>query len=564
MKASRSDRFAAFGAATKGALRRAVAALEIVPVVRVVAVVVTSLTLFPTRPVLAQSDLSGSGKGFVSTVAQGDLFMNLGYDARGNLAKEESSQGVSRLVEYDEWDRVVRETSGIVSAGPLDPAPVVVEYGYDAAGRLAFEKRNQTQAAGGGSGIGTQVREVVTRYTYDERGQLLTMTEEGLAGPSGGVSDTGTTTFSYQPGTGHLDTVTSPAGVVTKYRYDAAGRLAGERTEAPGVSPSPGESLRGYDILSRVNYQTDGDTAPGKVGEWKGIYDGFSRLVRQTLPTGAILEADYDQADGITEVRAKDAAGVLLSRISGVKLTTTGEVVDLSEHQGTGTPRRVQKTLDAAGRTTHVLNDGRVEREYEFQPATGRLLVEKTPTREQRYTYDGGSLWAKSVAAGEAQTGPSCSAFLPSTTTEIRRDAQGRPVAETKSDGKSTTYLWDEEGRPLLTREGSEAHFLTWDSRGALARLNRPNGRGETTFGYDLDGRPIRQVHTVPGLLAPEVTSAGIDAAGRRASLNLPDGGTELYRYDSDGELSEVTRPDGVKVGIERDRANRITRILPT
>lgn len=73
--------------------------------------------------------------------------------------------------------------------------------------------------------------------------------------------------------------------LVTTYRYDPAGRLAGSRTGAEG------ERQLGYDEMSRVVFETDGDA-----GVWRCRYDAWDRRFHEELPTGAVVRHRFDRA----------------------------------------------------------------------------------------------------------------------------------------------------------------------------------------------------------------------------------------------------------------------------
>lgn len=508
-----------------------------------------------------------AGMGFPKTVSQGPLFESVGYDGRGNVLRKDSSHGSAASFEIDEWDRPIRETA--IPVGATAPG-ADVQAGYDEAGHLVVERRKQTYATGVES---TGTRWVETRYAYDERERLTTVEEDGVGDPASSAGmpacceATAVTTLEYHPTTGTLQRVTrratNPGDVVTEYEHDVAGRLVKETVLAPGATTPPGPIEKGYDNMGRVVWEADGDTAPGKRGEWKGVYDAWDRLVTQLLPTGATIDATYDDADGLKSLKARSAAGELLAEITDVNVATSGEVTALTESQTADKKRQISRLLDAAGRPSAVTDAGRVEEGYEYEPGTGRLAAKKTSTREERFSYATGSPFANGVQEGEVATGASCGSFVPTQASSVTRDHDGRPLIETSDDGTVTTYSWDEEGKPLVVRQGSEHQILTWDSASRLVRVDRATGRGHTLFRYDLDGRLLER-RDVLGSGEAETTVSHYDAAGRLVDTLLPDGAVETYEHDADGEVKRIVRSDGVALDVTRDAANLPQTVIPS
>jgi YD repeat-containing protein len=132
-----------------------------------------------------------------------------------------------------------------------------------------------------------------TTYTYTTDGQVETVTTP----PRAGITEDRTTTYSYDPVTRNLMSVTGPGGVTASYTYDAYGRL---RTTSDAD-----------------NYTLTYD------------YDGLDRPMRMTYPDGTYDETVYE---GLDPVRRRDRLG----RWS---------------HTFYDSSRRVAATRDAAGRT---------------------------------------------------------------------------------------------------------------------------------------------------------------------------------------------------------------------
>src|SRR5690606_18085042 len=123
------------------------------------------------------------------------------YDEYRNRTKITYPDGATKSWTYEPaYSRALRETNEL---------GVVTRYAYDARGNL-LEK---TEA------LGTSA-ERLSRYTYDDYGQLLTETSVGDA-----VTATAVTEYSYDSW-GNLASQTDPEGHATHYvQYDVMGNL---------------------------------------------------------------------------------------------------------------------------------------------------------------------------------------------------------------------------------------------------------------------------------------------------------------------------------------------------
>jgi YD repeat-containing protein len=161
--------------------------------------------------------------------------------------------------------------------------------------------------------------------SFDGRGNLLTVTDEVLAGtttftyeptfsqvasltddrgkttsftydPSGNLSLVETplhrqTSFTYTP-EGLVDTLTDALGTVTDLDYDAAGNVA-TITQGSGVEARVTSFT--YTPEGLVDTITDPE---GRVVDFD--YDALGRVVRQTFPDLRLVEFDYDEAGNLT------------------------------------------------------------------------------------------------------------------------------------------------------------------------------------------------------------------------------------------------------------------------
>jgi len=150
----------------------------------------------------------------------------------------------------------------------------------------------------------SQVTETVG-YTYDALGRKSSVTDS--ADPSTGSGEPGTTTYTYDPITGNVASVTSPQGTVN-YVYDpATGRLIETWTGTSHASATT-DTLYGYNLqgeLASVTVAKQNGTAPAApAAQYAGfdargdgepgiglpttlyLYDADGNLVKQLNPNG--------------------------------------------------------------------------------------------------------------------------------------------------------------------------------------------------------------------------------------------------------------------------------------
>ncbi len=159
-------------------------------------------------------------------------------------------------------------------------------------------------------------------------------------------------------------------------------------------------------------------------------------------------------------------------------------------------------------------------------------------------------------------------------------DAQGKLLAAEQPGVTALTYRYDSYGRPIEATQGERSATSTYSAAGWLAtstdalghttsytrdtlgRITQtilPDGR---TVAYDYDTAGNMTKLTAPGR-APNVF--GFSPAGSRISWTapaVPDAGDSTeYRYDADGDISSIVRPDATTIDIDRDSAGRATQV---
>ncbi|HKH43760.1 MAG TPA: Ig-like domain-containing protein [Thermoanaerobaculia bacterium] len=543
------------------------------------------------------------GAGLARRIERGSgesaFWSQIDYDKFYNPERVGTSQGTTTLTKYDSKDRPVRIVSGLTSDGRFAQVGAAecgegdgarTEKAYDAAGHLVRERRLQDyiDPADGA----TKCRWVETRYTYNAREQLVSLEETHLASAAapGQVTAAPQAVAVYEYDEhGRLDSertrAVSRPDLVTAYTYDDAGRTSATRTGDEGLRQV------GYDRVSRVVFSSDGDQ-----GVWQARYDAWGKLFQEEKATGVVVRRRFDKAGNLIEETTFDADPLTTPSakvLADVKTHFTSfGVMDrtakaLTEPAGSNPPEILvtEQVFDDSGRVTEVwsgpplVSDAtRVDREkarrektVEYEPSGGRVRFERfggddatAPLHAVRYDYnpDNDATWPDAVTLLESVPGQTD--LVATQTVAYRRDAFGRPIEESHSDGSLTLTTYDRGGDAIRARTGAgDEMSVSYDGRGLPVKVVRPNGRGFTLYAYDLDGSMLREATRTASAELWE-TVYGYDATGRVANVAYADGTTETSTYNSDSTLATLRTRDGLLLTHDYDPANRLRSVTPT
>ncbi|MFO7902876.1 MAG: RHS repeat-associated core domain-containing protein [Pirellulaceae bacterium] len=470
---------------------------------------------------------------------------NYSYDAWGNLRATRDPLGATTRYQYDAFGQRTRVTHP--SPGTRQHEAPVSQFIHDAAGQLIESRERGPQGWRVTSYeyddlgqrrrmLGPQDsngRRLETEYTYDQRGNLVSVTEAGerttrfeydqldrkilmLQPDPDGVGPLGVPTTRYQysvDGTLRAESFFNSAdpetAVVTRYETDALGRVIHEVTSDPdGAGPRVApESFYRYDIMGNRISETE-VIGPGQTVTRNFLFDRHDRLWKST-----------DMENGET-------TGEMIQVYD-----TLGNVIGLRERVGgdTATPlyRKTDFAYDALGR--EVMRAGPAPLAGGERPTTFSVYDAMDNLRLER---DAGGAW-----------------------TEYQVDALGRVVAVIESET-------EDHASPVTTME-----YTVSDD---LAAIEDPLGR-RTEFQYDNLGRMIvERVPAVNGSSGDAIAEMrhGYDVYGNKVSTNDADGNSFRVTHDAldrpvrltaNGETSE-RRYDGLgRVAFETDPLGSVT-----
>jgi RHS repeat-associated protein len=441
---------------------------------------------------------------------------NYKYDSNGNMVEMDQpapTSGGSALVTkwaYGAFNEMTDE---------WDPNNDHAVWAYDSRGNLASE----TDPDGN-----------KTTYTYDSQGDMLTKTTQQGSDVQNGSQGT-TSTYTYDPTTGELDSVEDPEGNTTNYGYDALGR----RTSV--TTPNLATTTYAYDNDSNVTSITYPAASQGaQQGTVTMGYDPRNNLTSVTDQNGHTTTMTYDPQNSL--LTKTDADG-----------RTTTYTYDAEEKPLTVT--------DNAGNVTSYTYD-KVERLVKLVRPDGTQQGSETDAsyypngQVNTVTDPDGNVTAYGYD-NDGRLTTVTDALLHQTT--YTYDAAGNKLTSTDPDGKTTTYTYDADGN-VLTKTDPLSHTWTYTYvAGHLSKQVDANGQ-ETDYTYDSLGHLINEAF--PGSSATTLQWS-FDPDGN-LQQTVDGTGTTTYHYDALDRLTEKDLPGGSKLSYSYDLAgNRTGLTLP-
>ncbi len=515
------------------------------------------------------------------------------YDAMDRLIKQTDALGGSYVYAYDDHDNIISITDPMGNKQRLtydayygqilfhtDEEGIKTEFTYDNNGNLTSITRDGTSVAS---------------YGYDKNGQVITtVLANGLTetctydGNGNCIEKTDgkdrTLLFAYDEEDRLVKEATA-SGAEYGYVYDKAGNLTGK------IYPDGSRDGYTYDKNGNVRTWTDGE---GNTTAY--AYDAMGNLITETLPDGTKHRYAYDllgrlisSADGRGYVTAYgyDKNGNLLKVTDPLNQTAVygwdalGRNTEVTDVMG----RTTSYSYDAVGNLiTETAPDGGITQcAYD---KGGRLLQETDALgRSIFYEYDAFDRTIKETDAlggirkYEYDPVGNLTAFTDELggTTTYGYDLYGNVLNETDAKGNRTEYRYDPEDRLTGIRdaEGNEAE-LAYDNNGNLIRITDPLGAVQA-YSYDRAGRLLEETAPDGGVTAyaydkagnlsevtdslSRTTACSYDGAGNVTGITDPSGNQVLYAYDPLNRVTGVTREDGSEDLLAYDPAGNLTAV---
>ena len=449
----------------------------------------------------------------------GRTVKQIAKDGRNLLITDE--QGNVTRKNYDEWDN---QTKVIYPDGSS------VSYKYEYKYNRRIEEIDENQ--------------VITRYTYDERGNVIRKVE------AAGTVYERVTAYTYD-GDGNLLTTVrladaNTAEALTQLVYEERGNLTSITDPEGGVT-----RFTDHDAMGNVLTKID---ARGKL--WSYEYDAAGQLKKVIDPLGHGPEFFYDEmGKKIKEIDANNNAK-FYDYDDKNNLISVTDALGSSTRFEYDSDGKLLRQIDAEGKTIN----------YEYDP-DGRLVKTIDGNGNQiamEYADTAGSGCSSCAAAGGASNQPSRITY-PTFAKEFVYDKRGRKniekdvlsaaevyltdfdydpagnlIARTDKEDKTTAYAYDELNRvKTVTDPLNQDTAYFYDNRDNLTALTDAEGN-TTWFEYDRTNRLVKETRPEGQQTAYDYDDAGnliekIDAKNQKTE----------YEYDDAGRLAQIRYFDG-------------------
>jgi RHS repeat-associated protein len=443
------------------------------------------------------------------------------------------------------------------------PAGAKTGYTYDLLGRaLTATTTSNTYPAG-----------LTTNYSWTPGNLPLTVTYPGVVNNGTGVTHTLEDAYAYNADGNLLsldqsDLTGGDAARVTSYTYNDHGEVAsvtqpGGATSggtapsqgAPSANPQGATTGYSYNDSGLVSAMTDPNG-----NEYDYTYNEYGDLTQTTLTVNSTsLTLPGGGSSLVLDSYSYDPAGLLaaatdaMGRKINYQYNGDEELVQSQELTSAGTGRMTTDSYDPAGNLS--------ETDVSTDPDTAGN-PDQTITL---YNYDAANR-LDSVVSGAVPSGVTGSEF-PDRTTSYTYNADNEMTSQTATgvNGPATTdygYNGADEMTSLSVVNGSTDDTTTWtyDQLGQQVSMTAPDGNASgataanytTNYAYDqagnldqVTGPPVATASYTAQTPAPTrpVTSYGYDTFGDGTQQVDPDGNRTTTAYDGDGRVLSVTQP---------------------
>ncbi len=388
-------------------------------------------------------------------------------------------------------------------------------------------------------------------YTYDannfinsitgENGQTKRIVRDVQKRTIAVTLPSGATTLTAYNDRGKPIKHTDSLGRIRTYSYDTYGRKIAE------TDPEGRTATFAYDELDRVTRRTDfqGRTTAMEYAELPNSCSSCtlsSKPTRVTGPDGIVTEFLYDTAGRLLSLTVAPGTPAQATTTYTYDdddnlLTVTDPLGRVTRHTYDDDKHRLT-TTDPLGRLTKWAYD-------DF----GRMSSETSPDGGiTRYTYDANDRRTSTTDATGA-------------TTQWTYDLAGNLTSETDALGRVTKHTYDGTRRTQTKFPDGKTHTWDYDTAGRVIKETTRDGLVVTrkyTPANLLESETRTPSPLAPGL-SPTTTSYTYDSNGRVLTTIDPLGRVTRRAYDSMGNLTLLTSPDGTTTASTYDAQNRRT-----
>jgi RHS repeat-associated protein len=469
-------------------------------------------------------------KRHMRTDVNGRTIKTVKYD--GRFKEVVGLGGAKEIREYDDLDNLIRI---------VYPDESEISYTYETKAKY--------------SRIETKTNElgVVTRYVYNENGKVTHMYEaegtdvervteyeyfdNGLLKLVRRVGDSNTQTadaethFTYDQ-YGNVLTITDPEQNVTEFReYDAAGnahRMIDARNKTV---------LYDYDDMGNLKSMTDQN---GKITHFE--YDKRGNLITLTAPNNGIVRYTYDDDKNMTsktivgDTETDNATTSYIYDTDG-NMTQYVDAVGNSRYKEYDSEGRRLLSIDGLGNEMNYEYDDDVDDSGSCSSCSpGRTVTKPSrviypnSTYTEEFTYDLRGRTSKRILIPDNDT--------VEYTTSYDYDLAGHLVMVTDPEQNVTKYEYDELGRKVehikYIDSLEQITRFDYDNRGNIVSVTDADNN-TTVFEYDRNNRVVLERRP----MGEEILYDEYDGVGNLKKIIEPEGNFVEYDYDNASRLSE-------------------------
>lgn len=366
-----------------------------------------------------------------------------------------------------------------------------------------------------------------TRYSYDSKGNLLSMTE-----PNGS-----TTRYEYNP-VGQLVALIDGENNRVDFKHDAAGRVTEQ------INQAGQKRTWSFDSQGRLTQRTNG------VQVIDFYYDKRGNLIKTDYGHGQVISNSYDESGRIISC-------VTPTITLKYHYSPAGQI--LAREMIRGSLQRVlRQDFDANGRRVRVTLSERTMPEDASDQTSGYAILQQTG-----YSYDGTGRVTEIYSNGSSAckflydpvSGQLKSRIYGNGATahylydELGRMTQLKVEGGPLEDPLTLAYAWDAPGQVVARSWNGEAQYYKYDGAGQLIEVR--GGPVELLRKAVSQGRSVEEV-------AKLVETYAYDQAGN-ITQKVTDGVAQKMSYDPANQLAEVLR-DNQRTPVEYDKAGRVAK----
>ncbi|MDD5090157.1 MAG: hypothetical protein PHQ23_04495 [Candidatus Wallbacteria bacterium] len=510
-----------------------------------------------------------SPSGLLKTTVNGNGTVSFDYDLAGQLLKVTDELGRSTQYQYNKKREMEKRIDAAGNAwqfnwtlsgalrGVKDPEARIAWYDHDAQGRVikssfggrtAFEK--EYDQAGNLTAVTNGAGETY-RLDYNELNLLQSITDplgnkrrfeyNGNGELVKEIDALGNAqSYSYND-QGLIAAITDALGSATNYQYDASGNLVNI------TMPEGRQKRMAYNNLNRV-VKIDNGTEDANVYS----YDLSGNLLKKNAATGKAENYAYNSLNQLQSMKASLKGDTVGFKNIGGELSYTFAYNNAGELTGiNGTDYNAAFIYDILGRLTSKTLNISDKTDFSYDK-TGRLTKVARGQSTLGYAYNTQGLVEKITRDGieigfayDTANRKTAVNYPNGIAKKIEYRKDGRIVREWLEKGNEIKY----EARYEYNQNGYMTNKSEQIPVGADPRIG-PQSREYTTeittYEYDAIGRLTKAVYP-----DGETEEFSYDAEGNRLALNMASAGEIRYEYDQTGQLLKMTVGGTSRVGAD-------------